>query len=144
MPKVVLERTMSVSMEALKRVVLDFEKYPEFLPEVVGAKSIGALQKGIQEVEFEIEVIKRFRYRLQFDLTKPNEVRWRLVESNFFTANEGAWLLTPSSKKKTEVKYELEVGVKFLVPGFISKKLTQVSLPKLLDSFEARAEEMGN
>jgi coenzyme Q-binding protein COQ10 len=143
MPKVVMERTMAVSVEALTRVILDFEKYPEFLPEVVGAKSIGVVQKGVQEVEFEIEVIKRFRYRLQFDLTTPNEVRWRLVDSNFFTANEGAWLLTAAAKKKTDVKYELEVGVKFLVPGFISKKLTQVSLPKLLDSFEARAKEMG-
>jgi coenzyme Q-binding protein COQ10 len=141
MAKVVLERTMGVSAQALKRVVLDFEKYPEFLPEVVSAKTVASKKKGVQEVVFEIEVLKRFQYVLQFDLNSENEIRWRLMESNFFTANEGAWLLKPLSEKKTQVTYELEVGVKFMVPGFVAKKLTEVNLPKLLESFEARAKK---
>ncbi len=142
MPKVVREKTMDVSLDALKRVILDFEKYPLFLGEVVVAKTKEAKQAGHQLVEFEIEVIKRFAYTLDFDLAGGDTIRWRLVDSNFFTANEGSWQLKAVGKDKVHATYELEVGVKFMVPGFVAKKLTEVSLPKLLDNFEARASKV--
>lgn len=133
---------MGVSLDALKRVILDFEKYPLFLSEVIVAKTKDAKQPGHQLVEFEIEVVKRFKYTLDFDTTGGNVIRWRLVDSNFFTANEGSWDLKALGKDKVEAKYQLEVGVKFMVPGFVAKKLTEVQLPKLLDNFEARAAEV--
>jgi ribosome-associated toxin RatA of RatAB toxin-antitoxin module len=139
MPKVVQELSMAVSADALRRAILDFEKYPEFLSEVVAAKAHEKKSDGTQRVDFEIEVIKRFKYTLEFDASDKNSIKWRLIDSNFFTANEGSWDLTESGEKKTDVVYSLEVGVKFLVPGFIAKKLTEVSLPKLLVNFEARA-----
>lgn len=140
MPKVVQERTMQVKADVLKRTILDFEKYPDFVSEVVSAKPHESKTPGHQLVDFELEVIKRFQYTLEFDLNKENEIRWRLVDSNFFTANEGCWMLTPVGDQ-TQVRYELNVGVKFLIPGWISKKLTEVNLPRLLDSFEARAKQ---
>lgn len=141
MPKVVQDRTMNVSMESLRRAILDFGKYPEFLSEVVSAKPQSS-SDGFQKVDFEIEVIKRFRYTLEFDFSDQENIRWRLLDSNFFTANEGSWKLRAVSEKQTQVQYELNVGVKFLIPGFIAKKLTEVNLPRLLDSFEARAKEI--
>jgi coenzyme Q-binding protein COQ10 len=142
MPKVVQEVSMAVAAESLRRAILDFEKYPEFLSEVVAAKAHDKKSDGTQRVDFEIEVIKRFKYTLEFDLSAKDTIKWRLIDSNFFTANEGSWELTSAGDKKTDVVYSLEVGVKFLVPGFIAKKLTEVSLPKLLESFEARAKKM--
>jgi ribosome-associated toxin RatA of RatAB toxin-antitoxin module len=138
MAKVVQERIMGVSADALRRVILDFEKYPEFLSEVVSAKPKQA-HEGFQRVEFEIEVVRRFQYTLEFDFTSENRIRWRLLDSNFFTTNDGAWILNSVAEKKTQVQYELNVGVKFLIPGFVAKKLTEVNLPRLLDSFENRA-----
>ena len=132
---------MAVSPEALRAAITDFKSYPEFVAEVVSAKA----QKpkgGKQKVSFQIEVIKSFEYTLEFDLSRENEIHWKLVDSNFFTTNEGAWILTPAKGGKTKVRYELEVGVKFLVPGFVAKKLTEVSLPKLLESFEERAKTL--
>ncbi len=142
MPKVIQERTMNVSADALRRVILDFEKYPEFVTEVVSAKNHERGASGGQIVDFEVEAIRRFRYTLEFDASQPNEVRWRLVDSNLFTANEGAWILKKLSDSETAVKYELEVGVKFLIPGWVAKKLTEVNLPRLLESFETRAQKL--
>ncbi len=133
---------MGVSLDRLKRAILDFGKYPEFLPEVIAAKAHKASAKGFQKVDFEIEVVKRFKYTLEFDFSKAEQIRWRLLDSNFFTENEGVWLLKAVSENKTQVHYELNVGVKFLIPGFVAKKLTEVNLPHLLDSFEARAKEV--
>ncbi len=142
MPKVVQQVSMAVPADALRRAIIDFEKYPEFLSEVVSAKAHEKKSDGTQRVDFEIEVVKRFKYTLEFDLGEKHELKWRLIDSNFFTANEGSWQLTPAGDKKTDVVYSLDVGVKFLVPGFIAKKLTEVSLPKLLENFEARAKKM--
>jgi hypothetical protein len=44
----------------------------------------------------------------------------------------------------TWVKYELEVGFGFLVPGWITKKLTESNLPQMFDKFETRAKEIQN
>ena len=142
MPKVVQERTMDVPIASLTRAILDFEKYPNFVSEVMAAKAHEKKGDGTQQVDFEIEVVKRFQYTLEFDTNTPNEIRWRLIDSNFFTSNEGAWILSSAGDKKTDVKYELNVGVKFLIPGWVSKKLTEVNLPRLLDSFEMRAKKL--
>jgi coenzyme Q-binding protein COQ10 len=142
MAKVVQERSMDVSVDALRRAILDFEKYPDFLSEVVAAKAHEKKSDGTQLVDFELELVKRFKYTLEFDLTHSDEIKWRLIDSNFFTSNEGAWSLTPLGDKKTGVVYSLDVGVKFLIPAWISKKLTETNLPRLLDSFEARAKKL--
>ncbi len=142
MAKVVEHRTMAVSADALRRAILDFEKYPDFVSEVVSAKAHEKKSDGSQLVDFEIEVVKKFQYTLEFNLTNPNLLRWRLIESNFFTANEGSWELESIGDKQTKVTYSLDVGVKFLIPSWVSKKLTEVSLPRLLDSFESRAKKL--
>jgi len=90
-------------------------------------------------VDFELEVVKRFQYALQFQTKKPTEVRWSLVESNFFKTNSGVWSLKSLGAVRTSVHYELDVSFGFLVPGWITKKLTETSLPKMFDSFETQA-----
>ena len=90
-------------------------------------------------VEFELEIIKRFRYRLKFDLKPKSEVRWSLVESNFFKENTGRWVLKPMGKDLTLVTYELDVLFGFLVPGWVTRKLTEINLPRMFDKFEVRA-----
>jgi ribosome-associated toxin RatA of RatAB toxin-antitoxin module len=65
------------------------------------------------------------------------------VESDFFKTNQGKWILSPH-QVGTWVKYELEVGFGFLVPGWITKKLTESNLPQMFDKFETRAQEIQN
>jgi len=139
MARITREKVMKVSPEALFKAITEFESYPKFLPEVVGAKRLPGSTDTKVKVEFELEVMKRFKYTLEFKIKGQEEIAWKLTDSNFFKTNEGMWKLTPKGKKETQVHYELEVGFGFMVPGFVSKKLTEVNLPKMLDSFEEQA-----
>ncbi|MCB0417731.1 MAG: SRPBCC family protein [Bdellovibrionales bacterium] len=142
MAKVTREKKMDVTPEALYKAITEFNAYPEFIPEVVEATTQAGANDDKTLVTFELELIKRFQYTLQFRMRKNKEVVWKLVESNFFKTNEGRWLLEPAAGGGTQVQYELEVGFGFLVPKFISKKLTEVNLPKMFDSFERRAQNL--
>jgi ribosome-associated toxin RatA of RatAB toxin-antitoxin module len=139
--RVKTERKMQVSKDKLFEAITDFKSYAEFVPEVVSVKvHPGASETGAQ-VTFELEVVKRFQYTLEFSMKGHEEVHWKLVESNFFKANEGSWILSANGDA-TDVKYELDVAFGFLVPGWITKKLTETSLPKMLDNFEERAKKL--
>ena len=134
---------MGVDIDSLRQAITQFDQYPSFLSEVVGANTIPSEDPNKPQVEFEIEVIKRFRYKLEFDVSDPNNISWRLLESDFFKKNQGSWKLTDKGNGETNVVYELDVGFGLLVPGFVSKKLTEVNLPRLLESFESQAKQVG-
>lgn len=141
MAQVLREKLMAVPADALFKAITEFEHYPDFLSEVVGAKVIKKPSANQVWVQFEIEVVKKFVYVLEFTMNGKEETSWKLIESDFFKKNEGRWVLTAKGSNQTQVQYELEVGVVFLVPSWISKKLTEVNLPKMFDSFESRAKE---
>ncbi len=142
MAEVVRDKRMSVSQRALFSAITEFEKYPEFLNEVTGAKIIKRPSPDKVHVQFEIEVVKKFVYTLEFQLKGSEEVKWKLVDSDFFKKNEGRWVLKEKGNNETEVHYELDVAVVFMVPSWIAKKLTEVNLPKMFESFEVRAKEL--
>lgn len=139
MPGAVKEKLMTVSLESLRRAILEFDKYTDFLPEVKLSKVRpgGTPQKTL--VDFEIEVIKRFAYTLEFDFSTEKEIRWRLHDGKIFTKNEGRWILEARGPKQTHATYELEIALNLFVPGWVTKKLTENNLPRLLDSYEERA-----
>ena len=130
---------MDVPVEALARAITDFESYPKFLPEVVAAERVKGTPDTTPRVVFELEIVKRFRYTLEFAVNGQKEISWRLVDSDFFKTNQGRWVLKPEGDGKTHVTYDVEVNFGFLVPGWITKKLTEVNLPKMFDSFEGHA-----
>ena len=137
------EREFKVAQKSLYQVITDFENYKTFLPEVVGSTIVAGKGTEKVRVRFEIEMMKRFAYDLEFNLFPEKEVHWRLVESDFFKTNQGKWILSPHHAG-TQVRYELEVGFGFLVPGWITKKLTESNLPQMFDKFETRAKEIQN
>ena len=139
MARVTREKEMNVPREYLANAITAFEFYPEFLPEVVSVKRLSGGTTERQKVAFELEIVKRFQYTLEFEIRGLDEVSWRLGESNFFKINEGRWQLKALTAERTHVTYEVEVGFGFFVPGWITKKLTEVNLPKMLESFENRA-----
>ena len=141
MPAVHREKVMDVPLAALYRAITDFDSYPEFLTEVVGVKRQG--KAGVTEkVTFELEIIKRFTYTLEFTIKENEEVSWHLVDSNFFKVNTGKWKLEPQGDKKVKAHYDLDVGFGFFVPGWVAKKLTEVNLPTMFDNFETRAKKL--
>jgi ribosome-associated toxin RatA of RatAB toxin-antitoxin module len=141
MPSVAREREMTVSKEALRKAILDFAGYPKFLPEVVSAKERSGGTPQATFVDFELEIIKRFQYTLVFDFHREDEIHWRLHEGKIFKRNQGRWVFKPGPKNLLAI-YELDVELGLYVPGWVTKKLTENNLPRLLENYETRAKEM--
>lgn len=141
MAKVDRAKTMAVPLDQLEAAILDFSAYPNFLEEVVGAEVVDRPGEKLA-VRFELEIIKKFQYVLAFDHEPGKRIGWRLLESDLFKKNEGEWLLSKEGKQ-TAVRYGVEVSFGFLVPGWVTKKLTETNLPKMFDAFEKEAQRRG-
>ncbi len=118
-------------------VVLNFEKYPEFLPD---AKKVTTLKTKPLTVSFEISVIKKVRYTLSFKTIPGKKISWSFVEGDFFKDNHGSWLFEEVKKGQTKATYHIEVDFGLFVPSIITDKLAGRSLPKMMERFKKRAE----
>ncbi len=135
-------KIMTVDIEKLWNVVIDYPRYPEF---VEGAKKVEILSQSSNQkrVRYSIELLgKDIWYELEHLENSPREMTWSLVDSNIMKLNNGGWRLEPSADGKLEVTYSLELEFKIYVPGMVLNGLVKTSLPKLLDSFENRAKNI--
>lgn len=144
MAEVSRQMEMKVPVEALFQAITDFKSYPEFVSEVVAVEVHPGGTPEKTRVSFELEVIKRFKYTLEFKIVDKKEISWSLVESNFFKTNNGRWTLKSLDKGTTQAVYALDVAFGFMVPGWISKKLTETNLPRMMESFAERAKTLAD
>ena len=138
MSKVSLTKEVSPKISDLYSVIVDYERYPEFISEI---KKAHLQSKKPKRVEFTLEMMKTFHYVLEFKEKSPKEVSWTLVESNLFKKNSGGWKLE-EKKGKTVATYTLDVEFGFLVPSVIVSRLVKNDLPKVIDQFEARTKKL--
>ncbi len=137
-------RTVEVNVlpAQLMQVISDYERYPQFLPEV---KKITVSERTANSalLTYEIEVIKRIHYAVRVT-TDALVARWSLVRGELFKKNEGAWVLEPLEGGRTKATYSLELafGGFIPVPRAITDRLAAQSLPALLEHFKARAESL--
>ena len=137
-----LERSIIVKTprDHLFEVITDFERYPEFLPEIKDITIVSS--RGTRyEVEFQVEFVKRFTYTLQLSATPPEKLRWTMLSGDF-RKNEGGWLLKALSDYETEAIYDLDLDIGFHVPTTITRKVSEFSLPATLKRFKERAETL--
>jgi coenzyme Q-binding protein COQ10 len=121
-------------------VIIDYDRYAEFLPEVKEAKT--ANRRGNEvDVHYGIDLIKRIHYTLHHLEERPRAVRWTFVKGEVMRDNHGSWTLELTPEGKTRATYTIEVGVGPLVPRSIVNALVDQSLPKLLEAFKKRAEQ---
>ncbi len=133
--------TVNVPPEKLFDVIVDYEKYPEFLPEVKKVK-VDAGQGTIKEVTYTVDIkAKVITYTLKHTAERPNKVAWALIKGEMMKGNEGTWTLKPVAGG-TEATYTIDLKLSALVPGFIEKLLAEQNLPTLLANFKARAEKL--
>lgn len=121
-------------------VIIDYDRYAEFLPEVKEAKSVNRRGNEV-DVHYGIDLIKRIHYTLHHVEDRPRAVRWTFVKGEVMRDNHGSWTLEPTPDGKTRATYTIEVGVGPLVPRSIVNALVDQSLPKLLEAFKKRSEQ---
>jgi coenzyme Q-binding protein COQ10 len=135
--------TINVPPDKFFDVVADYEKYPEFLPEVKKVK-VQAGQGDAKEVTYTVDIkAKVINYTLKHTAERPNVLRWSMIKGEMMKGNDGSWTLKPGAKPDTtDATYNIDLRLSALVPGFIEKALAEQSLPSLLANFKARAEKL--
>ena len=135
--------TINVPPEKLFDVIADYEKYPEFLPEVKKVK-VDAGQGSIKEVTYTVDIkAKVINYTLKHTAERPTKLSWTMIKGEMMKGNDGTWVLKPGAQPgTTDATYTIDLKLSSLVPGFIEKALAEQSLPSLLANFKNRAEKL--
>lgn len=135
--------TMDAPVENVYKVLKDYEAYSEFMDGVTSVKIIE--ESGNEtKAEYSINMIKKFSYILNLVHEENKSIKWSFVEGDIFSVNSGSWELSDNGDGTTDVTYSVEVDikVKMMGSGMITKKLTEVQLPVLLKSVEKRAQSL--
>ena len=139
------EMVVDVPAERFYDLVVDYARYPEFVPNVKACR----VKPGgpPRDVEYELDLgIKRVKYVLRHLEDRPRKVTWSLVSGELMKVSNGSWELHAEGDR-TRAHYSVEVliGKPPLVPQAvmdrISEELTRVQLPRTLDAFKRRAEQ---
>lgn len=134
-----------VSPDELREVILDFEKYPEFLPEVKkievkersATSAVVTFHVAVAFAGFDVKTEYTVRYAIG-----PTEIRWSLVSSPSITKNEGAWILEETDDGETRARYEATLESNLAVPPDVQALFVEEGLPKLMGHFRDRAEDL--
>ena len=140
------EMVIRVGVEHFYDLVVDYERYPEFVPSVRECRVVH-VAKGYRDVEYRVDLgVKTIQYVLRHVEVRPEIVTWSLVRGDMMKVSNGAWELKPHAGQ-TLARYTVEVQVTKppLIPQAIvdrvSDELSKVQLPRTLEAFRARAEK---
>ncbi len=136
MAQAAVKELFDFKAEDIFSVIMDFEKYPDFLPEVSDCKIV-AEGDDYKDVEMTVNFIKTAKYTIRVFNKENKKVWWELVEGDLFKKNNGVWTLDAIGSQ-TQVEYSLDVDFKIFVPGMIAKKAVAVSLPAMVKNFKKR------
>ena len=145
MPRASVKRLIECKKEDLIKLVLDIEKYPEFIPFCYGAKV-----HETEEKENNIKIIADLTIgKGPFKDTYKSDVRYNKIEDSIFVTNidgplnhlENRWFFKKKDKN-TEISFDInfEIENKFL--NIVMEKSFQYGLNKIADSFQERANDL--
>jgi ribosome-associated toxin RatA of RatAB toxin-antitoxin module len=131
-------------VERFYEIVVDYERYPEFVPGIRRCRIRDG--KGEKQVEYELDLgIRRIKYVLRHEELRPRRVTWSLVSGDMMKVSNGSWDLS-ADDGRTRAIYSVEIQISRppLVPQAlvdrVSDEMTRIQLPKTLEAFKARAE----
>lgn len=140
MPQAKRTEIWDAPIETVFNVLTTYEDYPEFVDGCSSTDVISNDENGA-EVEFGLNLIKKFKYILELKHDRPNGISWTFKSGDIFKKNEGHWELKDLGDGKTEVNYALEVEVKGFAPKAMVNSLTEKNLPAMLKSYHERCLE---
>ncbi|NVJ04861.1 SRPBCC family protein [Myxococcus sp. AM001] len=134
-------RTIIVNapIEKVFDVITQYERYPEFLPEVKGIRTENR-QGNTVDVHYKVDVVKTISYSIRVTEERPTRMSWSYIKGEFMKDNQGSWVLAPEGEGKTKATYTVEMALGALVPKSVVSALVETSLPKMLDAFKRRFE----
>ena len=145
MPKASVKRLIECKKEDLINLVLDIEKYPEFVPFCYAAKIYETSEKDNQ-----IKIIADLTIgKGPFKDTYKSDVRYNKNEDIIFVTNidgplnhlENKWYFV-QKKENTEISFDINFEIENRFLNIIMEKSFQFGLNKIADSFQRRANDL--
>ena len=132
---------VTFSPEQMFDLVIDVERYPQFLPWVTGAE---LHQRSERDLLASMEmsrsgVRERFTTRNEFD--RPAYMTMQLVEGPFRVL-QGRWNFTPIGAVGTRIELEMRFEFANPVVAVLFGKSFEQSCGQLIDAFIARARQI--
>ena len=146
MPKASVKRLIECEKKDLIELVLDIEKYPEFVPFCFDAKIYENKQDGdLQKIIADLTIGKGpFKDTYKSDVAfnkKNNSIYVKNIEGplNHLTNN---WTFSDKNNGITEVTFDIDFEIKNKFLNSLMVVSFQFGLEKIADAFQKRAEEL--
>ncbi len=147
MPKASVKRLIQCKKEQLIDLVLDIEKYPQFVPFCLDSKIYEKKQKGdLLLIIADLTIGKG-----PFKDTYKSDVKFDKKIDSIFVTNfdgplkylENKWHFVEDNDI-TEVSFDIDFELKNHFLNIVMTKSFQFGLDKIADAFQKRAEELFN
>ena len=145
MPKASVKKLIECKKEQLIDLVLDIEKYPEFVPFCIGAKVYEKKEKGnLLLIVGDLTIGKG-----PFKDTYKSDVKYNKKEDSIFVTNldgplkhlKNTWHFKEENNM-TEVSFEVDFELKNEFLNIVMTKSFQFALNKIAEAFQIRAEKL--
>ena len=145
MPKASVKRLIECKKDQLVDLVLDIEKYPQFVPFCLDSKIYEKKVKG----DLILIVADLTIGKGPFKDTYKSDVKFNKKENSIYVTNldgplkhlENKWQFK-EEKNFTEVSFDVDFELKNDFLNIIMTKSFQFGLDKIADAFQKRAEEL--
>ena len=147
MPKASVKRSIECKKEQLIDLVLDIEKYPQFVPFCLNSKIYEKKEKGdLLFIIADLTIGKG-----PFKDTYKSDVQYNKKENSIYVTNldgplkhlENKWYFKEENNV-TEVSFDVDFELKNHFLNIIMTKSFQFGLAKIADAFQKRADELFN
>ena len=145
MPKASVKKLIECKKEQLINLVLDIEKYPEFVPFCMGAKVYEKKAQGnLLLIVGDLTIGKG-----PFKDTYKSDVKYNKKEDSIFVTNlegplkhlKNTWYFKEKNNM-TEVFFEVDFELKNKFLNLVMTKSFQFALDKIAEAFQKRAEKL--
>ena len=142
MPSASIKKIIPCSKENLIKMVLDIEKYPEFVPWCINGKIHEIVNKGeVIEITADLTIGKRF-----FRETYKSFVIYNKIKGTISVTNIGGPLKHLKNnwsfkqvQKNSEIFFKINFELKSKILNLLMIRSFDIGLKKIADAFEKRA-----
>ena len=147
MPKASVKRLIECNKDQLIDLVLDIDKYPEFVPFCLGSK----IYEKKNEDNLILIIADLTIGKGPFKDTYKSDVKFNKKEDSIYVTNldgplkhlENKWYFKEENNI-TEVSFDVDFELKNRFLNIIMTKSFQFGLDKIADAFQKRADELFN
>ena len=142
MPTASIKKEISCTKENLIKMVLDIEKYPEFVPWCIKSKIYEKKDKGNKvEITADLTIGKSFFNETYKSLVIYNKDSDSIVVTNIYGPLkylENKWFFKQVGKK-SEIDFQIDFELKSKFLNLLMVKSFDIGLKKIAEAFEKRA-----